>query len=330
MNVLAAIPNYEVALPLIVGPTYASRTTTGRDANYTHSGVAMRGASTYVLCTFDEQTAFISARQRVRNEADSSGSTQGIIEFGDGTTQAYRIRNTGDRCHIEMWDGVSAWTDLDGSTGYNSFPDDTNYNVTLDVKIHATEGYVELFKNDLSVLRYDGDTTTPGVSGITECRFRPWSTYDSNSVYNSYHYEMVVADESLEGCRLMGIEPQANSDETDWTGDYTTVDRNDANLLSPTASGDKELYTGRSVPVGAPPEVKAVHLHYVAKTVGTVDGTDDIQALMKLGGTEYTGDAFVLGATDELHTSVEAVNPNTAITWTHSDIDDLKYGVEAL
>ena len=250
---------------------------------------------------------------------------RGYTYTGGVYTEEWRIAataNTGEFAFY-TWDGTT-WI-VSGnpfSIGVNM-----DYQV-IDVyfKMDATNGEWRVYNNGILLQSYTGGFTTPSNS-INAVRF---TAPDNTATF--YVSQIIVADESTLGFKLITLEPTADSSVVDWVGSYTNIDAanyvDEASPMTSDVIGAKALFTGANVDASFNTlEVKAVVVSGVYSVTGGGTVTD-LRPILNTGGLDFTGPLLSLPNTGELrrHQEIWHNNPNTSTKWTIPEVDALTYG----
>lgn len=326
MPVLAYTADYNTGLEFGNSPTGIVKTTTAGYFNSDYVDSAMGFIPTTEQLTFNiTGVTDVWINWYERNSATNPCNYSEFLIFGDGVTDAFRVMNvtTGPQCRFEKWNGAS----YDILGGVFNFAGNALVENTVHLKMDASSGLFE-YRRDGSVIRtWTGDSVTNvGVSNITQVRIGS-HFYSSNTTYLS---EIVIADQDTYGCHVINKRATADGFHTDWRNDYTAIDDNDFQDISPTATNDISTFTGRSIPVGAPPEIVAAKVTAKARQDGTIAVGDDLTLVCRSNGVDYVGSGIDLTAGAVRYEEHHNVDPNTGVAWTEAGLNAAEFGVKAI
>lgn len=233
-----------------------------------------------------------------------------------------RITNSAtgtDWMKLEWWNGAAWQTAADF---YAAWTDDVA--VVVNWKIHASDGYVTIFVNGVSVGGVSGINTS-GMAPI--CRFaNPSGGQQVGSVS-----EVLIHSESCYNSRVYHLPPTAQGDDAGGTGNYTAVDENTvgtADYIAFDTAGQKSGFTSAARPITLTP----LGLTVVGAFLRTGEtGPLNVRAFLKIGGTYYYGADQAVGLTNTYLKEFWALNPATGAAWTAAEINaaTLQWGWEA-
>lgn len=201
--------------------------------------------------------------------------------------------------------------------------------VRLDVylKIHATEGVFRLYVDGAICIDYTGDTTAYRTNFVNRIGFGSTSTTSNGGV----HSAAIIADIDTRPLTFHQRLPTGNGAETDWTGDYTSVDEtglNDADFIKATALDDVETFTFPDLPVYAATQLlETLVISGRARNSGDIQ---EIKGIARVGSTNYEAPAvFDSSPTFLMQQWQLPLNPANGQPWTGADIDAAEFGVKA-
>jgi hypothetical protein len=214
----------------------------------------------------------------------------------------------------------TAWTS-DWPIGAGSVVD-----FALRVKVHASTGSIELYRNSLLICSYSGDTTfSSAIASVVGLSLL--ST--DNTTYGQAFSEVVVADEDARAFRLKRMTPDAAGANTAWTGAYTDVDDtgvNDADAIS-SATATQEVSFGTDCSVSGTGVWKA--LLVVARAAKGTSGPATLEIGAKGAGSASYPSSNALTTAYVPVNAVMATNPATSAAWTNSDLNAVELALRS-
>ena len=217
---------------------------------------------------------------------------------------------------------ITKWT----SAGYATFDSSYYYprdNSRLTIRMHifqdGADGRIKLYVGDTLY----GDVTLTGetLRPFDHLFFAGPSNYASDTYGIS---EIIVADESLIGCRLRTAYVTGNGSETAWDGSYTDVDDIVHESTAITTTTDDAVSTfvhNKSI---------TQNIRGVAVTAkASVGDNAGIDAVLRIGGVNYTKTPNgLLKKVPQTLSAVWTTNPATDSPFTGSDVSGLQFGVK--
>lgn len=251
------------------------------------------------------------------------------IDFktADGTETEYRIKTkaTGE-WEFYRYDGTNFV--LIGTT---SAPMPVNSRSSVDVHIlqDGVNGKVEIWKDNVNLLSFTGDTSSP--QGIGQIRFIGLA-----GATNRMHISQIaVASTSLLNHKVQSLNIVADGTFTSWVGDYLSVDELNPNLsdfVETNTVGAQESFQLSDVnPSYSTYNVKAVSVSgIVSNDAGSA--VNDNQFLVYTNSTAYTSPnlGIVKDGTNQVKSHIWETNPDTAAPWTVAEVNALETGVKAV
>lgn len=149
---------------------------------------------------------------------------------------------------------------------------------------------------------------------------------------NSAHVgwsEIIVADVDTRNMRYGTCYPTADGTHTDGTGTYADIDESgvtDANSIILAAAGDRQSWSVTKHGAHGGGAITAVVLNGLIAS----DGTNDMQASIRIGGVDYDSADLGLTAAAEGKSVVFNTRPDTSAGWGTTDITALEFGYEAV
>lgn len=320
MPVLAYFSDYDSSKEDCTASVSLQATAGYFDSDYVTNSMWMNNTADYLVIDVSAQTD-VWLKWHGRNASTSNnGPNANFVLFGDGVTWGWRLNcYTASSVRLEQYNG-SGWDVKSGNWAMPASLDE----LVVHVKVDGTNGRFEMFQNGLIKLIFTGDTIgSTGLTDITQIKLGA-----INNLANSVS-EVVVADQRPFECRVLGRYATSNGAATDWTGDYTDIDANDANLIAPTAANDISTFSGRNLPVGFPPEIVKCKVTANARTDDVAVG-NDISLVCRSNSVNYEGSGIDLTAAETRYVADFDTDPNTATTWTEAGLNASEFGVKAL
>jgi len=208
--------------------------------------------------------------------------------------------------------------------------------------IDNTVGYAEVRANGIRVLRFDGDTksdpypqTAPSVWNT--CRLLGMQSTSDTPKLIARMCDLYVADLSgsvnndfIGDCVIDYIKPDGTGTNTNWTASPGPNNWDDVNDATPDGDtsyvyastvGTKDTYSHEDVLTDA----KAIQV--VASCRRTTEGSAQLQAVVRSGGSEYN--SLALGIADTTYSYLTwpyDTNPDTGAQWTDAQLDAAEFG----
>jgi len=278
----------------------------------------------HYLNSLQTGTAWLQARFYADTyDAIASAGVMELLAAGGSVVQLTSTK-------VRVWD-AGAWVEL-GDSNLGDY-DDIQMVLTMEVVLHATAGEVRVYKDGTQLCEFTGVDTMGdnGGSGVDTIRlYKP----DNASGSNVYWTEILCGDEDLRDMRVFQKQINANGANTDWTGDYTDIDKlgsvDDLSFIESASAGDVETAGFPNLPSGASGgEVVAVQVSGRARKGAS--GPSQLQAAVRTGGANYFSASMALDTVFNAFTPVIwPTNPDTASHWTPSEIDALEVGVKSI
>jgi hypothetical protein len=325
---------YEPDSVNLVGATWeTSTTTTFRETTWTSAVVlATRGGGVREYSfTFTAMSDFWFRGLWAYSNFNNS-EQEAIVTFKKGSTNQFRVAPDGalnpQVFYVWRWNG-SSWVKLD--TTPIKLLNGPNYHVVCHVEVNASTGRFRLYINDAKVYDFTGNVSGPDADCDT-CVIG--STRSTNTV--QYWSQIAVASFNLLGTRVIDLHPTAAGTYSEWTGAYTAIDETDRSLadsVDTNAATQRFLYNLTNSTAGQQTGKVILGVAVSMRTVLETGSTPtNIEAMVRIGGTDYTSGNLGLGAvdTDTYQQYVWELNPNTSGAWSFSDIDALEAGFKSV
>lgn len=256
-----------------------------------------------------------------------------LFSFYDGSTEGVNIRVKADGT-IAAYLGIS--TLLGTSTSQLTAGD--WYFIELKVLTDNSAGTVDVLVNSSNWLSLTSQDTQPGANayhtavrlgqhdGATFTRFDDWYVLDSTGSKNNA---------PLGNRRVDALHPDGAGDDTNWTpsagSNYQNVDDGalldeDTTYNETSTDAHDDLFTYDDLPGDAASVDGVMVITETRVTTGSMDLSQNI----KSGGTEYPGTPETVVSTSYITmTRLEEDDPDTAVAWTPSGVNNAQFGVRA-
>jgi len=251
-----------------------------------------------------------------------------VIMNSDQTTPAYRI----DMGASGNWSArrykTAAWS-ASLVTSANPVVVNTAADIDIHIVRHLTTGSIDIYKDNVSVLSYSGDTDTDVTPELVK-----FSGLTTNAREMSIS-QVIVANEDTKGMKIATNSVDGDGTTGDWTGDYTAVDE----FIYDNADYDETNSTSQ-VELRTVSDINAAYSTYNVKAVMVSDiisndagsAVTDAQHQLRTGGTTYSGAnlSITKDGTDQSVTTVWETNPNTAASWSQAEVNALECGTKSV
>lgn len=319
--------------------TLTYNTTSGRfDSTYVRSCLLGAGVATGVTVNLSAITdVWLKCRVwqlanagliGAAGPASSAGTLIGISSAG-GMLLRIGLRDY-DPTHrgISIQRNVSGtWTFLgsEWTTDY-AFGAGTVTDLCIRIKIHASAGSLELYRNSLLIASYTGDTTFSGaIASVTGLSLNSIDT----TTYSQAFSEIIIADEDARSMRLKRLTPDAAGGLTAWSGTYAEVDDTSVNdgdaIYSNTAA--QEISFGTDSALSGTGSWKALVIVARASKGSSGPGTLDM-GIRQSGSSSYPVSAALTTSLAPT-TAVLTTNPTTSASFTNSDLNALEIALRS-
>jgi hypothetical protein len=222
----------------------------------------------------------------------------------------------------------AAWSAALGTT---VAPVAINSLVTIDILITVgVAGTFKLFKDGIAVITFTGDTTIDNTNfGRLHIKGQPTSTKALDVS------QVVIADESTLGFKLITQTPTSAGATSAWTGDYTLIDDTTYDI-----NDYIETNVVANISTFGTSNINAAYSTYNVKAVTVAmqasndagSAVSDIQAAVRVGASNFF--SANLGLTkDGSNYPVQGTfntNPATAAVWTQAEVNAAEAGVKSV
>tara|TARA_R110002126_G_scaffold131090_3_gene274809 strand:- start:78 stop:1109 length:1032 start_codon:yes stop_codon:yes gene_type:complete len=253
------------------------------------------------------------------------GNNISLLRFVSVTDQTFRV---------ELWNG-SSYTTVITSIAFNPDTDPSRFDVKF--KIHDTAGVIEVYKSDVLVGSYSGDTLLTASTAISRARFKQWRGGNSSWTYVAFYSQILAMDTSTRGIEVIQEQPNA---ATTYAG-QDSGGLTDINAVVPTTTVDtskmvfsvadaKSAFTTTSMDTSYNTGWQVVS---VISTARASRGTgSSISTVAPMVRTSTGVDAFASPQTTtetlfKPHFSEFTVNPDTTSAWTVAEANAAAVGL---
>jgi hypothetical protein len=239
-------------------------------------------------------------------------------------TELFRVNwsSSGGTMSLEYWNG-SAW-----ATAGSSFTINANTAVQhcdLNVVGNSASGSCQLLV---------AGTTRASATGVDLSAVKSITKHRSYGIGSSTSAQalsqVVVADESTVGMRVLTRYPNGAGANSDWTGTYADVDElvySDADFLNSATANQVSMFT-QTGPTITGYSVRAVAV--AARAHCGASGPQNLQLALRSSGTNYFSSSKALSAGYSANINIWETNPATSAAWVNTAIDALQPGVKSI
>ena len=247
-----------------------------------------------------------------------------LLRFVSVTEQTFRV---------ELWNG-SSYTTVITSIAFNPQTDPSRFDVKF--KIHDTAGVIEVYKSDVLVGSYSGDTLLTASTAISRARFKQWRGGNTSWTYVAFYSQILAMDTSTRGIEVIQEQPNA---ATTYAG-QDSGGLTDINAVIPTATVDtsKMVFSVADAKSAFTTTMDATfntgwQVVSVISTARASRGTgSSISTVAPMVRTATGVDAFASPQTTtetlfKPHFSEFTVNPDTTSAWTVAEANAAAVGL---
>lgn len=307
-------------------------TTTGAIAGVSRGGISIpNNATDYVeLPLRDSVTGAVTSCNDVlwlhfrRYTGDGGTARTPVIWYRSDNTPVLREYVTGNFTgKMQMWNGT-AWVDIitaGPATYYQTFQD-----WDFRVKIAATGGIVEVFRDGVLQGQFLGDTSS--INNVGKVRF-----YNRGGAH--IQHQVILADYSTISHTVRRRTPTGAGANSGWTGTYAEIDDTPSgtigtDVVSISASEVKSTFTAAAL--AAPTNghvVKAVAVAVFCKNDGTGTAPQNLKLVLRAGGLDYESPAnATIGVGWTGGQAFWENNPNTGAAWANiTAVNNTEFGI---
>lgn len=293
--------------------------TTGVDTNYVRTGFYTQGGQSAQIelqtATPDNSTEGYWLHFRKYSSVSDiqlGGYKQNPLLIYDGSGNLSFYLNvssaSGSYGYVSARVYASNGSAVDSGIDYDTFANATEF-TTQDIDVHVytnSSGHAvaEFYRNN--TLRQTVTNTGGSSRGMKRAVFTTPVTYNGSYSYVVFS-EFIVANFDTRNLRVGTYIPSADGTYTDGAGTYADIDETspDGNAITLAAVGDKQSYTVSKL---GSPSLSGILALAVNGLVAS-DGTNDLQAGLRIGGADYFSSDLGLGASPSATSVVWNTNP---------------------
>ena len=287
--------------------------TTGVDTNYVRTGfnfTLLQSATMALLSPVPGNTTegyWLHYRKYQNGQYNANGQDPVTIYDADGNLSAVLVDSYHANTRARVYANDNTYTDS-GETAviYGSLSNGVTVSIDIHVFTDANgDAKMEVYVNQALVLSV---IDTSGYSrGISYVVLRQGTT--AGNYYNVYS-EFIVANFDTRNLRVGTYIPAGDGTYTDGTGSYADIDETnpDGTAITLANVGDKRSYTLSKYGNPGLSGILAVAVNGLVAS----DGTNDLQAGLRIGGVDYFSSDLNLGAAPLPTSMVWNAHPGTA------------------
>jgi hypothetical protein len=220
-------------------------------------------------------------------------------------------------------------TTIQANTGNNYFPDATYRHYSINIKIHSSAGWFNVYCDGALLLSFSGNT---GNADLTSLTLGNDST--QNLINYTYWDDIYIDDTTGEPAatrspayQFQVLTPNGNGSNSGMTG-FDAPHNSDTDYVQALAAGLKDTYAMTTVSPPASTAFSAVIPFAFARKPGVEDV--QLRLLLRSGASELLSPAQALttGYT-MLIGDRTTLDPNTGLAWTQAGIDALEAGAQS-
>ena len=236
---------------------------------------------------------------------------------------------------IGVYRGGSGGVLLGSANLPNSYQSWGNY-FEIDATLSDTVGAVTLRVNGATLITVTNVDTKNAGTGTVFDTIVFWRVSTSSTWFDDVYvldttgsapYNTFLGD-----VRVQTLVPTANGTYAQYTpssgSNYQNVDElpySAADYNTGATVGNRDTYTLSSLSV-TPSAIYSVQNNVIGKKSDA--GALNVKPIMRAGGTVYSGSTSALSTADVTYSDLRALNPNTGVAWTPSDLTTLEVGSE--
>lgn len=224
----------------------------------------------------------------------------------------------------KLWHDIGAgWVQI-GS----SFSADISVGQTVDLNYpcNSASANVRLFLSGTE--RLSATVVTTAVAQLNKAR---WHATSSAFAVRTNISEVVIADESTIGMRVMTMYPSGAGADNAWVGAYTDIDEavySDADVVTSATANEVKTFAGTTIGSLTGLNIRAVCV--TARARRGVTGPQNLQLCIRSGVTNYFSATKTLDVAYGNIFNVWETDPNTAVAWTAANAAAIQFGVKSI
>uniref|UniRef100_A0A7C3Z7Y2 Uncharacterized protein n=1 Tax=Desulfobacca acetoxidans TaxID=60893 RepID=A0A7C3Z7Y2_9BACT len=258
-----------------------------------------------------------------RYKIDSNISSN-FFEFRNGSTVVGAIRLNSNVFQVVRGSSTVL------ATGTRTIP--LNQPVLVEARFKPADsgGVFQLKVDGVMDINFSGDTTD-GPTTIDNVRLF------TGGLWNLYFDNIVIDDAEFPGnTKIRALRPNGTGNSTQWTpsagNNWDCVDEvpaSDSDYVATNTLDAVDLYSASDLPAEAY-SVKCVQVQARAYKEGNALNIQNLQLACRTYGTNYFSSNKVLTTSAKSHAHIWQANPNTAASWTVSEVNAMEIGVKAV
>ena len=310
-------------------------TTTGSSTN-DGVGMAVRGTPNGFAIDFSQDSSEFWLTYFVKAGWSQANTTPLTFKGSDGT-DILRFRQTASSSsQIDLWDG-SAWINVVSTFTFNPATDPSRFD--LKFKMHDTAGVIEVYKDNVLVGSYSGDTLRTSSTTVSRVALNNYYTSQSAYVFQAIYSQILAMDTSTRGVIVKQLEPSAAGNYSGQdSGVYTDID--EVIPTYPAVDQDKLVFSvadaKASFPTGSLPSsydtgwqvISLVVSPRVARGIGSSVSTVAPMVRTATGVDAFASPQTAPETTFNNRFAEFTVNPDTGSAWTVPQANSAQIGVK--
>lgn len=201
---------------------------------------------------------------------------------------------------------------------------------TIDINVvcNTASGSIKLYISGTERIN-SGTINLSAITALNKIRFTGYTNGVGGT--KTYASQVVVANESTIGMRLLTRYPNAAGATSSWTGAYTDIDEivyEDADFIL-SGSANQISTFGQTGPAITGYTVRAVGV--TARARCGASGPQNLRHAIRVSGTDYfSGSDIALSAGYAATETIWETNPATSAAWVNTAIDAVQPGVKSI
>jgi hypothetical protein len=256
--------------------------------------------------------------------------------FANGGTDAFCLYNHNGLLQLRSWNG-SAWEVISGQVS-------TRFNVNIiggqlglathaarydfDINIHTTSGHIRVYKGNVLILSFEGNTVFNSVTSINQIKFM----YHGSST--TAFSEFLVSTKRTIGLRCYSATINgAGASTTFSTGTFAGVDEESVVIatidgdFAESNSTDQVLGLALDSLINTAYGVHAISVNF--RSLFSAGAPEKANPFLRVSGTNYHGPDKTLDTAYGPNYHVWNSNPNGSVSWQVDDIAPLEAGIRS-
>lgn len=204
----------------------------------------------------------------------------------------------------------------------------TRQTFDLNVVCNSSSGSLNLYTSGTNRISVSLNTTA--IAQLNKARFR--AMFDSSGgVTRTNVSQVVIADETTVGMKVMTMYASGAGADTAWTGAYTDIDElaySDADFINSASADQVETFAGTTVSSISALNVRAICV--TARAKRGASGPQNIQLCLRSAGTNYFSGNKTIDTGYRAIYHVWETDPATAASWTAANAAAIQFGVKSI